>query len=102
MIFNFNNIFESFNQEAITAEMQIQVGDAVIKKENISAPGFILEQQYIQTLKRIISEKPKPMSVKFTVGKDIFDDAIVEIYLQNATPQEAFQELQDYYEKNVW
>ena len=75
MVFNFNNIFESFNQEAITAEMQIQVGDAVIKKENISAPGFIIEQQYIQTLKRIISEKPKPMSVKITVGKDIFDDA---------------------------
>ena len=34
-----------------------------------------------------------------TEAGDIFDDAIVEIYLQNATPQEAFQELQDYYEK---
>lgn len=33
---------------------------------------------------------------------DIYDDAIVEIYLKNATPEEAFQELQDYYEKNVW
>ena len=28
-----------------------------------------------------------------TEAGDIFDDAIVEIYLQNATPQEAFQEL---------
>ena len=41
-------------------------------------------------------------SLATTEAGDIFDDAIVEIYLQNATPQEAFQELQDYYEKNVW
>ena len=41
-------------------------------------------------------------SLATTEAGDIFDDAIVEIYLQNATPQEAFQELQDYYEKIRW
>lgn len=41
-------------------------------------------------------------SLATTEAGDIFDDAIIEIYLQNATPQEAFKELQDYYEKNVW
>lgn len=33
---------------------------------------------------------------------DIFDNAMVEIYLKIATPEEALQKLQDFYEKNVW
>jgi len=33
---------------------------------------------------------------------DVFDNAMVDIYLGNATSEEAFQRVQDYYEKNVW
>lgn len=33
---------------------------------------------------------------------DIFDNAMVDIYLGNAAPEEAFQKVQDFYEKNVW
>ena len=33
---------------------------------------------------------------------DVFDNAMVDIYLGNATPEEAFQKVQDFYTKNVW
>lgn len=33
---------------------------------------------------------------------DVFDDAMVDIFLGNATPEEALQKVQDFYEKNVW
>ncbi|WP_243110017.1 extracellular solute-binding protein [Clostridium sp. E02] len=33
---------------------------------------------------------------------DTFDDAMVDIFLGNATPEEALQKVQDYFEKNVW
>lgn len=33
---------------------------------------------------------------------DVFDNAMVDIYLGNAAPEEAFQKVQDFYEKNVW
>lgn len=33
---------------------------------------------------------------------DVFDNAMVDIYLGNATPEEAFQKLQDFYVQNVW
>ncbi|WP_077610867.1 ABC transporter substrate-binding protein [Clostridium sp. Marseille-P2415] len=32
---------------------------------------------------------------------DVFDDAMVDIFLGNATAEEAFQKVQDFYEKNV-
>ena len=67
----------------------------------------ILENFREKKLNCMIETVPYPtgtvqVSLATTEAGDIFDDAIVEIYLQNATPQEAFQELQDYYEKNVW
>lgn len=33
---------------------------------------------------------------------DVFDNAMVDIYLGNAASQEAFQKIQSFYEKNVW
>ena len=33
---------------------------------------------------------------------DVFDDAMVDIFLGNATPEEALQKVQDFYTKNVW
>lgn len=33
---------------------------------------------------------------------DVFDNAMVDIFLGNATPEEAFQKVQSFYEKNVW
>lgn len=33
---------------------------------------------------------------------DTFDNAMVDIYLGNATPQKAFEKVQKFYEKNVW
>jgi len=33
---------------------------------------------------------------------DTFDNAMVDIYLGNVTSEEAFQKVQEYYEKNVW
>ena len=33
---------------------------------------------------------------------DCFDNAMVDLYLGNMTPEEAFQTVQDFYEQNVW
>ncbi|MFA9466368.1 MAG: ABC transporter substrate-binding protein [Velocimicrobium sp.] len=33
---------------------------------------------------------------------DVFDNAMVDIFLGNATSEEAFQKVQDFYEDNVW
>ena len=33
---------------------------------------------------------------------DTFDNARVEIFLGSATPEEAFQKVQDFYENEVW
>ena len=33
---------------------------------------------------------------------DCFDNAMVDIFLGNQTPEEAFQTVQDFYEENVW
>lgn len=33
---------------------------------------------------------------------DVFDNAMVDIFLGNATPEEAFGKVQTFYEKNVW
>jgi raffinose/stachyose/melibiose transport system substrate-binding protein len=33
---------------------------------------------------------------------DVFDNSMVDIYLGNATPEEAFKKVQDFYTKNVW
>ncbi len=33
---------------------------------------------------------------------DVFDDAMVDIFLGNAAPEDAFQKVQNFYEKNVW
>lgn len=33
---------------------------------------------------------------------DTFDNAMVDIFLGNATPEDAFQRVQEFYEKNVW
>lgn len=33
---------------------------------------------------------------------DLFDNAMVDIFLGNATSKEAFQKMQDFYEDNVW
>lgn len=33
---------------------------------------------------------------------DVFDNAMVDIFLGNATSEEAFQKVQTFYEKNVW
>ena len=33
---------------------------------------------------------------------DVFDNAMVDIYLGNVTPEEGFQRVQDFYEDNVW
>ena len=33
---------------------------------------------------------------------DTFDDAMVDIFLGNATPEEALEKVQDYFVKNVW
>lgn len=32
---------------------------------------------------------------------DVFDNAMVDVFLGNATPEEAFQKVQDFYDKNV-
>lgn len=33
---------------------------------------------------------------------DVFDNAMVDVFLGNATPQQAFEKVQKFYEKNVW
>lgn len=33
---------------------------------------------------------------------DTFDDAMVDIFLGNTTPEDALEKVQDYFEKNVW
>ena len=33
---------------------------------------------------------------------DCFDNAMVDVFLGNQTPEEAFQTVQDFYEENVW
>lgn len=33
---------------------------------------------------------------------DVFDNAMVDLFLGSLTPQQAFQQVQDYYEENVW
>ncbi|MFU0828311.1 MAG: Extracellular solute-binding protein [Lachnoclostridium sp.] len=33
---------------------------------------------------------------------DVFDNAMVDLYLGSLTPEQAFQQVQDYYEENVW
>lgn len=33
---------------------------------------------------------------------DTFDNAMVDLYLGSLTPEEAFQQVQDFYEQNVW
>ena len=33
---------------------------------------------------------------------DVFDNAMVDIFLGNASPEEAFQKVQDFYTENVW
>ena len=33
---------------------------------------------------------------------DCFDNAMVDIFLGNQTPEESFQTVQDFYEENVW
>lgn len=33
---------------------------------------------------------------------DVFDNAMVDLFLGNADSQQAFQKVQDFYEKNVW
>lgn len=33
---------------------------------------------------------------------DCFDNAMVDIFLGNQTPEEAFQTVQDFYEEEVW
>ena len=33
---------------------------------------------------------------------DVFDDNMVDIFLGNATPEQAFQNVEDYYDQNVW
>ncbi|MDF2511763.1 MAG: extracellular solute-binding protein family 1, partial [Herbinix sp.] len=33
---------------------------------------------------------------------DVFDNAMVDLYLGSLTPEQAFQQVQDFYEDNVW
>jgi raffinose/stachyose/melibiose transport system substrate-binding protein len=40
-------------------------------------------------------------SLESVEAGDTFDNAMVDIYLGNSTPEQAFQKVQDYYDQHV-
>ena len=72
--------------------------------------GLALQKEYYDQLKYVQDIMAKATgtfgfyneSLASVEAGDCFDNAMVDIFLGNQTPEEAFQTVQDFYEENVW
>ena len=72
--------------------------------------GLALQKEYFEQLKYVQDIMDKATgtfgfyneSLASVEAGDCFDNAMVDIFLGNQTPEEAFQTVQDFYEENVW
>jgi len=66
------NIFGDMGFEE--AELRIYIGETMVEQHRLQLPRMIMEQQYIQTVRQIIQNKPQPMSVELVVIENICDE----------------------------
>ena len=72
--------------------------------------GLALQKEYYDQLKYVQDIMAKATgtfgfyneSLASVEAGDCFDNAMVDIFLGNQTPEEAFQTVQTFYEENVW
>jgi len=46
----------------------------MVEQHKLQLPRMIMEQQYVQTVRQIIQNKPQPMSVELVVIENICDE----------------------------
>ena len=71
-MFNFN--FNSMFGDVYDAKIEVYIGDQLVQSDNLQAPQFVIEQNYLRLLQSIIADKSRPMSIKLLVAQDIYDD----------------------------
>ena len=69
-MFNFDSIFGNI----FDAKIEIYVGDSLVQSDNLQAPQIVIEQNYLRLVQQIVADKSRPMSIKLSVAKDIYDD----------------------------
>ena len=70
MFANFDSIFG----DIFDAKIEIYVGDSLVQSDNLQAPQIMIEQNYLRLVQQIVTDKSRPMSIKLSVKKDIYDD----------------------------
>lgn len=68
--FNFDQIFGS----VFDAKIEIYIGDQLVQSDNLQAPSIVIQQNYLNLLNQILVDKSRPMCLKLSVAKDIYDD----------------------------
>ena len=71
-MFNFN--FNSMFGDVYDAKIELYIGDQLVQSDNLQAPQFVIEQNYLRLLQSIIADKSRPMSIKLLVAQDVYDD----------------------------
>ena len=71
-MFNFN--FNSMFGDVYDAKIEVYIGDQLVQSDNLQAPQFVIEQNYLRLLQSIVADKSRPMSIKLLVAQDIYDD----------------------------
>ena len=71
-MFNFN--FNSMFGDVYDAKIEVYIGDQLVQSDSLQAPQIILEQNYLRLVQQIVTDKSRPMSIKLSVKKDVYDD----------------------------
>jgi hypothetical protein len=66
--------FDSIFGDIFDAKIEIYVGEQLVQSDNLQAPQIVIEQNYLRLVQQIVADKSRPMSIKLSVAKDIYDD----------------------------